>query len=108
MSLNSIIIFSLYLILAILFKESFKSLLVQNKTFYKSRGLSLILWWTWFLIWLYIIESFWVLIATLISFIWIITSILSLKYILKDTPKIKDIILAIIVTIMIWIWYYFK
>lgn len=108
MSLNSFIIFILYFILAILYRESFKSITKQSKTFYKSRWLSLILWWTWFLIGLYIIETAWVLIATLISFIWILTSVLSLKYVLKDSPEKKDVILAIIVTFMIWLWYYFK
>jgi hypothetical protein len=31
-----------------------------------------------------------------------------MKYILKDNPSRKQIFLAFIVSILIWIWYYFK
>lgn len=108
MSINVIIMFSIYLMFAFIFKESFRAIKNQTQEFYKPRLLSLLLLWSSFLIWLYIIESAWVIVATLISFVAIITSIISYKIILNDTPEKKDILLAIIVTILIWIWYYFK
>ena len=108
MSINVIITFILYLLLALLFRENIKDSFKQKKEFYKPRLYSLLLNWSSFIIWLYIIETAWVIIATLISFIAIITSIIAYKFILNDSPEKKDIILAIIVTILIWIWYYFK
>lgn len=98
----------LYWILIILTKESIKLIFKQNKTFYKSRLISIILWRWWFFISLYIIETSWVLLATLISFLWIVFSIISMKFILKDNPSKKQILLAFIVTVLIWLWYYFK
>jgi hypothetical protein len=108
MSMNSVMFIILYFSLILIYKEKPKSLLLQSKTFYISRGLALFFGSTWFLIWLYIIQNSWVVIATLISFVWVFTSIISMKYILKDNPKKKDVILAILVLILIWLWYYFN
>ena len=108
LSINLFLSLLLYIIVAIILKDSFKSFVTQSKQFYISRWISLILWWAWFIIWLYIIKNSWVLIATLISFVWLIFNIIAMKFILKDTPDKKQIILAFIVTILIWIWYYLK
>jgi len=108
MTLTIFIDFLLYLFLIIMTKESLKLIFKQNNIFYKTRFLSIIFWRISFFIWLYIIESSWVLIAILIGFLWLVFSILSMKFILWDTPNRKQVILAFIVTIMIWIWYYFN
>lgn len=100
--------FILYFLLILITKESIKLIFKQKKVFYQARLISIILGRTWFFIWLYIIETSWVLIATLISFLWIVFSILSMKFILWDNPTNKQIILAYIVSILISIWYYFK
>ncbi len=108
LSLNMIFSFIWYLVIALILKNSFNSLFTQSKEFYKSRWLSLILWWWGFIIGLYIVKEAWVLIATLISFVWLIFNILAMKFILNDTPEKKQVILAWLVTILIWIWYFFK
>lgn len=108
MSVNVLIAFSIYFIITLVNRNNFSILLKQNKIFYKSRLFALILWWTWFLISLYIIQSSWLLIATLIWFIWLIFKIFSMKFILNDNPTKKQILLAFMVSILIWLWYYFK
>jgi len=108
LSINMVFTFILYITLALVLKESFRSLKEQSKEFYKSRWASLILWWWGFIIWLYIVKEAWVLIATLISFVWLIFNVIAMKFILNDSPEKKQILLALIVTWLIWIWYYFK
>lgn len=108
MSINVFIMFILYWLWIYVFKESVRELLTQKKEFYKPKIYAMFLWWASFLIWLYIIENAWVIVATLISFLAVITSIISYKIILNDTPDKKEIILAFLVTILIWIWYYYK
>ncbi len=108
LSINMIFSFIWYLIIALILKNSFNSLFKQSKEFYKSRLISLILGWWWFIIWLYIVKEAWVLIATLISFVWLIFNILAMKFILNDTPEKKQVILAWLVTLLIWVWYIFK
>lgn len=108
LSVNLILSFLWYTLLTIALKNSFKTIVEQEKQFYISRGISLLLWWLWFCIGLYIVQSSGVLIATLISFVWMIFNIIAMKFILNDTPNTKQILLAWIVTTLIWIWYYFK
>jgi len=108
MTVNVIFVFLIYYLITIIRKDKFNLLLKQVNSFYPPRLIGLIFWWTSFVIWLYIIESTWLLIATLISFIWLVFNIISMKFILKDNPSKKQIFLAIIVSILIWIWYYLK
>jgi len=108
LSVNLVFSFLWYLIVATLLKDSFKLYNKQSKQFYKSRTISLVLWWSGFIIWLYIVKNSWVLVATLISFVWLIFNVIAMKFILNDTPQKKQIVLAWLVTILIWFWYYFK
>ncbi len=106
--IETIIFLSITIIVSLIQKNSLKLLFTQKKEFYKYRIWAWIIGWLGFIIWLYIIQTAWVLIATLISFIWLVFQILSIKFILKDNPEKKQVILAIIVMFMIWLWYYFK
>lgn len=108
LSVEVVFFLSITIIVSILQKNNLKLLFTQQKNFYKYRIWASIIWWTWFIIWLYIIETAWVLIATLLSFIGLVFQIFSMKFILNDTPEKKQTILAFIVMFMIWIWYYFK
>lgn len=100
--------FILFSIIAIYLKENFSDLLKQTKGFYIHRWLATVLWrWSSFIS-LYVIQTAWVIIATLLWFFWIVFNILSMKIILKDNPTKKQIILAFLVILLIWIWYYFK
>lgn len=107
-TINNIFYFLFYIIIAIYLKDDFKTLFKQSKAFYIAREISLLVWWWGFIVWLYIVKESWVLVATLISFVWLILNIITMKLILKDTPSKKQISLAIIVTFLIWIWFYFK
>ena len=95
-------------LLNILLKNDFKQIVKQSRSFYKYRIISSTIWRWSFILWMFIIETSWVLIASLLSFITIVFSILSMKFILNDTPTKKQIILAFTVIVLIWIWYYFK
>jgi len=92
----------------LLLKRDFTLMLKQSKEFYKYRFTTWILWRLSFIIWIFIIESSWVLIASLLSFIAIVFSVFSMKFILWDSPTLKQVLLSVLVIIMIWIWYYFK
>ncbi len=92
----------------LILKESPKLMFEQTKKFYKNRILSTILWWTGYILWLYIIQDSGVIIATLLWFFYIAFSVFSMKFIAKDNPSKKQIILAFVVITLVWIWYYFK
>lgn len=98
--------FSLYFCISIFKKESFKQFINQTKKFYKARITWVMFSRLSFILSLYIIETSGIVIAILISFISIVFAIFSMKIILKDTPKKKEIILAFLVTLLIWFWYY--
>jgi hypothetical protein len=99
---------SFHISLNLLLKKDFSLILKQKKQFYVYRWISSTIWRWSFILWMFIIQTSWVLIASLLSFITIVFSIISMKFILNDTPTKKQIILAILVIILIWIWYYFK
>ena len=100
--------FIFMMLIAIITKDNFKSIIEQSKSFYINRLIATMMWRSAFIIWLYIIQTSWVVIATLLWFFWIVFNIISMKFILKDTPTKKQISLAFIVITLIWIWYYFK
>jgi len=107
-SILIIVYLCIHLIFNLIIKNNFSNLLKQSKTFYKYRIWWSVIWWASFVLWFFIIENSWVLIASLLSFITIVFSIISMKYILGDSPNKKQIILAILVVILIWVWYSFK
>ncbi len=100
------IIISLAIVLIL--KQNPWEIIHQNKLFYKNRLLATILWWWWYILGLYIIQSSGVVIATLLWFFTIVFNVISMKYIVKDNPTKKQILLAVTVLMMIWIGYYFK
>jgi hypothetical protein len=111
MDMIAVIVFvylSFFVLLNIFLKKDLKQIFKQTKSFYRYRLLSSITGRWSFIIWILIIESSWVLIASLLSFITIVFSILSMKFILWDSPTKKQVFLAISVIILIWIWFYFN
>lgn len=107
-AIMTLVYFSFHFIINYLMKKDFKQIFKQTKTFYKYRLISSIVSRLWFVLWFFIIETSWVMVASLLSFITIVFSIFTMKFILKDNPSKKQIILAFLVSILIWIWYYFK
>jgi len=89
-------------------KNHIRVLFKQSKSFYKHRFTAIAMWEASMLIWLLIIETSWVIIASLLWFISVVFNIASMKIMLGDTPSKKQVILAFIVITMIWLGYYFK
>lgn len=66
------------------------------------------LWWvSWFLS-LLVIKNLWLSMSILLWFIWIWITLWISYILLGDTPSKKNIILTIVVSLLIWVWYYFK
>ncbi len=89
-------------------RESFKDVFRQSKIFYTNRIQAKVVWWTGYMLWLYIIESAGVIVATLLWFFTIVFSVVTMRLILDDVPSKKQVILSFFVILMIGIWYYFK
>lgn len=100
--------FIIYLLLIIITSFSFKSLLTQTKSFYISRFTSVFFWTISSIISIFIIKELWVIVWTLFWFLWIASTILCMKLIINDSPTKKQVSLAFLVILLIWIWYYFK
>lgn len=97
-----------WLLTIIYFKKEFLQIISQPKDFYKSRLLASSIWSLSWIISLFIIKDLWVWISILLWYLYIIF-ILTFSYIfLWDKPSKKDIIVTIIISILVWFWYYFK
>lgn len=66
------------------------------------------IWWWWWFISLVIIKNVWLTVATLLSFLWLIVWYIFYYFFLWDKPDKRSILLAVLVTILVWLWYYFK
>lgn len=66
------------------------------------------LWWWWWFISLVLIKDLWLTIATLLSFLSIAIWYIMYYIFLWEKPKKKDIILAVVVAFLVWLWYYLK
>lgn len=100
--------FIIFIIIWLLLKDSFKTIIKQEKKFYINRFLTAIFWWSWWILWLIILKEAWVVVATLLWFLSIVFMTFTMKFLLNDSPTKKQIILAFTVLILIWTWYYFK
>lgn len=106
----SIFTFFFFIITLIVFiiKKYYKKFNKWSKEFYKYRLLASVAWTFWELLSLFIIAELWLIIATLLWFLWLASTLIFWYFILKDSPDKKDILLAWIILILISIWYYFK
>jgi len=64
-------------------------------------------WWS-YAISLFLISELGLSLTTLLSFLWIWTTLVMSYFLLKDKPSSKDLILTFVVTLLIWIWFYFS
>ncbi len=99
------IIFTLILIY---YKNQFKYFKQLPKQFYWYRLTASHLWWISYIISLFIIKEMWLTVSILISYVWLISTLIFSFLMFNDKPTKKDLLLIIIVTILISIWYYFK
>ena len=86
----------------------FTGLFSQSQNFYKYRLTASLLQAISFIWSLFIIESMWVVVWTLIWFMAILFNILAMKYILHDNPSREKVVFAFTVVLLISIGYYFK
>lgn len=77
------------------------------KAYWQVRLIGALWWVAWFLS-LVVIKNLWISLSILLWFLWIGITLLISYFILWDTPSKKNIGLTIIVSLLIWIWYYFK
>jgi len=100
--------FSIITLIVFIIKKYYKQFNKWNKEFYKYRFSASIAWTFWELMSLFIIAELWLILATLLWFLWLASTLILWYFILKDKPSKKDILLAVIILILISIWYYFK
>lgn len=98
------IIFSIFVL--IVWKQ--KDFLNMPKGFLKNRTLSWLIWWSSYMLSLMIISDFWVIISSMLSFLWLSSTLLLSYIFLWDEPEKKDLIMSTIVTILVAVWFYFK
>ena len=80
----------------------------QKLDFYKYRFWAGFAGRTAYVISLFLISDLWVVISTLLTFLTLGFILIMGYFYLDDKPSKKDIILAIIVTCLVWLWIYFK
>lgn len=103
---GNILYFFFFLLLAFFKKQlDFKSI---KPWFYRTRISSSALWNVGYFIRLLIISSLWVTMWILFSYLYV-WFILVLSYLfLWDKPTKKNVILTIVLSLLVWLWYYFK
>lgn len=106
----SIFTFFLFIISVIVFiyKKYYKLFKLWTKKFYGYRLWASIAWTFWELLSLFVISSLGLVVATLLWFLWLIFTLLFWFIILKDRAEKKDVLLAVIILILISIWYHYK
>lgn len=96
------------LILPILFKKYYKSLKNLKPVFFRTRFGWSFAWNISFLLYLFLVWEFGIVVSIMLWFLWDgITLIFSFLF-LWEKPTKKDIILLATVSILVWIWFYFK
>ncbi len=90
------------------YKKQFHYFKELPKQFYGYRLTACHLWWTGYILSLFIMKELWLTVSILVSYIWLASTLVFSYLMFKDKPTKKDLLLIIIVTILISIWYYFK
>lgn len=85
-----------------------KQVLKSSKAFYYNRYTGSVLWWVSYFITLFLISDLWMILTTLLWFLWLWATLLMSYFILKDKPDKKSIILAVIVSRLVAFGYYLK
>ncbi len=88
-------------------KWEFKDLKWLPKSFWYSRLTGSLWRLSWYLS-LVVIKNLGLSMSILLSFLWIWVTLALSYFILKDKPTKKDLILTIIVTTLVWLWFLYK
>lgn len=104
----SYIIWIIFIWSIVLYKWQLKELSKIPTKFYIYRLTACHLWWIWFLLTVLVIKDLWISISILLSFLWMWMTLFLSLLVLKDKPSIKNVFLIVIVSSLVWLWYYFK
>lgn len=96
------------LILIILLKKDFKQLIWVKKEFFYYRLPAWFFWSIWVILNIFIISTLWATISILFSYFYIWMILVFSSLILKDKPSRKNIIITIILSILVWLWYFLR
>ena len=99
---------TIMLIFISLFLWYFKQIKKIKRNYYLPKLTWSFLWWWSYALSLIIISDLWLSVSILLWFVWMWITLLLSYLILKDKPSKKDLILTVIVTSLVWIWYYLK
>jgi len=90
------------------FKDLYKEIPKLPKKFFLYRLGACHLGWFSYVLSLFVIKELWISISILLSFLGLWITLFFSYFFLKDTPSKKDIILTIIVSSLVGIWYIYK
>jgi len=96
------------LFIMIFFTWEYKNFFHMAKFFHINRSLWSALLWISNIINIFIIASLWVTMSILFSYMYIWIILLLSYFFFQDKPSRKNIILTVILSILVWFWYYFK
>lgn len=102
-----VIFWGLFMLTLTLKTWQYKDLAQAPLIFWKQREIAALWWVSWFLS-LVVIKNLGLSLSILLGFLWIWITLLFSYLFLKDVPSKKNILLTVIVSVLIWIWYYFK
>lgn len=100
--------YSVLLLIPILKNGDYKNITKWSKEFFAYRIWAAILGQVAAIIWFFLLEKLWVVVSNLISFLWMWITLLFSYIMLKDKPQKKDVIQAILLSVLVSIWYYFR
>jgi len=96
-----------FILLLTLQTGQFNDIKSKPLAFWKYRQIAAMWWFGWFLS-LVVIKNLWLSLSILLWFLGIATTLFLSYIVLWDKPQKKDLILTAVVSLLIWIWYYFK
>jgi len=102
------IIWIIFISIVVWYKWQFKQALKLPKKFYYYRLATSHIWWVSYLLSLLVIENLGATLSILVSYIWLSVTLLFTYLFLWEKISKKDIILSIIVSLLIGIWYIYK
>ena len=103
-----VVVSVLLLILFTIKISELKQIHKQSVDFYKYRFWAGFAWRTAYIISLFLISNLWVVLSTLLTFLTLWITLILWYFYLDDKPSKKDIILAVLITILVWLGMYFK
>lgn len=101
------ILFFLISIIYVIFKWQIKKLIWCEKKYYIYRIWGWFLWAWAFIISLFLVDSLWVVMSSLLGMIWISVTIILSRIYMNDKPSPKDLFMAFFIVWMIVLWYAF-